>query len=151
MNTAFRQHLDLLYGAPAAATVAGRVSALLDQWRPLLPPPSKRRGKLDLSQRDALLITYADQVRKEGEPPLKVLAEFCVRHLKGTVSGVHLLPFYPWSSDDGFSVKDFLAVEPSYGTWEDVARLGADFDLMFDAVFNHVSAQGEWFQRFLAR
>ena len=87
---------------------------------------------------------------KPGEPPLKTLAEFCARHLKGMVSGIHLLPFYPWSSDDGFSVKDFFAVEPSYGTWEDIARLGADFDLMFDAVFNHVSAQGEWFQRFLA-
>lgn len=63
---------------------------------------------------------------------------------------MHLLPFYPWSSDDGFSVKDFLAVEPGYGTWADIARLGAQFDLMFDAVFNHVSVQGEWFQRFLA-
>jgi len=103
-----------------------------------------------ISQRDVLLITYADQVRKGAERPLKVLAEFCARHLKGVVSGIHLLPFYPWSSDDGFSVKDFFAVEPSYGTWEDIALLGSDFDLMFDAVFNHVSAQGEWFQRFLA-
>ena len=48
-------------------------------------------------------------------------------------------------------MKDFFAVDPAYGTWEDIARLGADFDLMFDAVFNHVSAQSEWFQRFLAR
>ena len=103
-----------------------------------------------ISQRYVLLITYADQVRKGAERPLKVLAEFCARHLKGVVSGIHLLPFYPWSSDDGFSVKDFFAVEPSYGTWEDIALLGSDFDLMFDAVFNHVSVQGEWFQRFLA-
>ena len=144
------EHLKLLYGTAAAPTVAGRVSALLNQWRPRLPHRSKQCKELDLSQCDALLITYADQVRKEGEPPLKALAEFCERNLKGTISGVHLLPFYPWSSDDGFSVKDFLAVEPSYGTWEDVTRLGSDFDLMFDAVFNHVSAQGEWFQRFLA-
>ena len=103
-----------------------------------------------MSQRDALLITYADQVRQPGEHPLKTLAGFCARHLKGVLSGIHLLPFYPWSSDDGFSVKDLFAVEPGYGTWQDIARLGADFDLMFDAVFNHASTQGEWFQQFLA-
>ena len=136
---------------PPRQPVAGRVYCLAGSVASAFAATSEIGAKeLDLSQRDALLITYADQVRKAGEPPLKVLAEFCVRHLKGTVSGVHLLPFYPWSSDDGFSVKDFFAVEPSYGTWDDIARLGADFDLMFDAVFNHVSAQGEWFQRFLA-
>jgi len=145
----FRKHLEPLYGAATAAAVAGRVSDLLDRWRPRLPCPSAQRERLKLTQRDALLITYADQVRQTGEQPLKALAECCARHLKGIVSGIHLLPFYPWSSDDGFSVKDYFAVEPSYGTWEDIARLGADFDLMFDAVFNHVSAQGEWFQRFL--
>ena len=107
-----------------------------------LPPPL-------VSQRDALLITYADQVRDRDELPLRVLARFCARHLKGIVSGIHLLPFYPWSSDDGFSVKDFFVVEPSYGTWGDNALLGSDFDLMFDGVFRHVSARGEWFQRFL--
>jgi sucrose phosphorylase len=69
--------------------------------------------------------------------------------LRGVVSGIHLLPFYPWSSDDGFSVKDFLAVDPAVGTWEDVAPLAADFDLMFDAVFNHMSAESAWFQAYL--
>lgn len=150
MNRAFNAHLESLYGAENAATVAGRMSDLLDRWRSPWPFSSTTRDGLRLTQRDALLITYADQVRRAGESPLRTLADFCERHLMGTVSGIHLLPFYPWSSDDGFSVKDFTTVEPSYGTWEDVARLGSDFDLMFDAVFNHVSAQGEWFQRFLA-
>jgi glucosylglycerate phosphorylase len=146
----FRQPLESLYGGTTAAAVAGRVSRLLERWRSRLPRRSTPRGTLELTQRDALLITYADQVRKAGEPPLKTLAGFCAHHLKGVVSGVHLLPFNPSSSDDGFAVKDFFSVEPSYGTWDDLARLGADFDLMFDAVFNHVSAQGEWFQGFLA-
>lgn len=149
MNTAIQSHLELLYG-PAAAAVAERVSALMTRWRPRLPPVPQRQEQLELSQRDALLITYADQVSTAGQPPLQTLAEFCARHLRGTVSGVHVLPFYPWSSDDGFSVKDFFSVDPRYGDWEHLARLGADFDLMFDAVFNHVSAQGEWFQRFRA-
>jgi len=151
MNRRISQCLHDLYGETRAGGIRRRLQTALDRFRaPSGPLRLAKRGNRALSQRDALLITYADQVRQAGEPPLKTLAEFCVRHLKGTVSGVHLLPFYPWSSDDGFSVKDFFAIEPSYGTWEDIARLGSDFDLMFDAVFNHVSAQSEWFQRFLA-
>lgn len=144
------RHLETLYGTESAAAVAGRLCALLHQWQPRRPPASEQRESLGLTQRDALLITYADQLTEAGEPPLRTLAGFSRSNLKGTVSGVHLLPFYPWSSDDGFSVKDFGAVEPSYGTWEHIADLGSTFDLMFDGVFNHVSAQGEWFQRFLA-
>jgi sucrose phosphorylase len=81
---------------------------------------------------------------------LRTLADFAQTHLHGVVSGIHLLPFYPWTSDDGFAVKDYFGVAAEYGTWDDLARLRSGFDLMFDAVFNHASAQGEWFQRFLS-
>ncbi|MEX1045243.1 MAG: sugar phosphorylase [Chthoniobacterales bacterium] len=97
---------------------------------------------------EALLITYGDQVTRPGEAPLSVLRSFLGLRARGLVSGVHVLPFYPWSSDDGFAVKDFLAVDPALGTWSDVRDLGRDFDLMADAVFNHASVQGEWFARF---
>jgi len=97
---------------------------------------------------EALLITYGDQVARPGENPLSTLRTFLEHRARGLVSGVHVLPFCPWSSDDGFSVKDFLAVDPELGTWDDVRRLGQDFDLMADAVFNHASVQGEWFARF---
>ena len=85
-----------------------------------------------------------------GEAPLRRSTDFCAQHLRGVVSAVHLLPFFPSSSDDGFAVKDYRSVDPAYGTWDDIARMAADFELMFDGVFNHVSAQGDWFQRFLA-
>jgi glucosylglycerate phosphorylase len=150
MGDKFQQDLKPLYGAATARSVEERLTALMNQWRPRLPPFLKRREKLELSQRDALLITYPNQVGESHKQPLKTLAEFCTRQIKGLVSGVHLLPFYPWSSDDGFAVKDFFTVESSYGSWEDIAQLRGDFDLMFDAVFNHVSAQSEWFQEFLA-
>jgi sucrose phosphorylase len=144
------QHLGELYGEARAADILLRLRSMLDEHRAQSGRKTPAgRDSLPLSQRDALLITYADQLRKTGESPLQTLAGFCERHLKGCISGVHLLPFYPWSSDDGFSVKDFLSVDPACGTWQDVARLGAGFDLMFDAVFNHVSVQGEWFQKFL--
>lgn len=97
-----------------------------------------------------MLITYADQVHEPERKPLQTLADFATVKLHDTLSAVHLLPFYPWSSDDGFSVKDFFAVDPAFGTWADIDRLRPHFALMFDAVFNHMSAQGGWFQQFLA-
>src|SRR5512146_320834 len=63
-------------------------------------PGGVRRGQI--TARDALLITYGDQVSRPGTPPLQSLAEFSERYLAGLVSGIHLLPFFPSSSDDGF-------------------------------------------------
>jgi glucosylglycerate phosphorylase len=60
------------------------------------------------------LITYGDQVRENKKAHLQTLSEFCETHLRGVVSGVHILPFYPWSSDDGFSVKDYRAIDPAW-------------------------------------
>lgn len=144
------QHLRVLYGESVASECWPRVQRLLDRARAKLPTPAGPRDCLPLTQWDALLITYPDQVREAGRAPLDTLADFARARLLDVVSGIHLLPFFPWSSDDGFSVKDYFAVNPDYGTWHDIARLGTDFDLMFDAVFNHISAQSEWFQCFLA-
>jgi sucrose phosphorylase len=97
----------------------------------------------------AILITYGDQLREPDRAPLRTLAEFADTHLRGVVSGVHLLPFYPYSSDDGFSVIDYKQVDFALGTWDDVTRVGQHFYLMFDGVINHISAQSEWFKAFL--
>ncbi len=138
-----------LYGRSLATEMLPRLNALLDRFRPLLPTPIAGRPP-QLSEADALLITYADQVQEPGIPPLRSLGQFAAAHLGGLFSAIHVLPFYPFSSDDGFSVKDYFAVEPTYGCWNDIAALGAHFELMFDAVFNHASVQGEWFKKFLA-
>lgn len=146
MTATIHDHLAFLYGSERAADLEQRLQALLDRF----PPPRTPRRELPLSEADAVLITYADPLREPGVAPLQSLAEFAREHLRGAISAIHLLPFYPSSSDDGFAVRDFFAVDPEVGTWEEVARLGRDFDLMFDAVFNHLSAQGDWFDRFLA-
>lgn len=140
--------LETLYGSAAVPTLQRRLLELIQTppGQPAAPP----RGSLPLTERDVLLITYGDQVRAPDEPPLRTLADFCERHFREAISGVHLLPHFPYTSDDGFAVTDYRAVDPGLGTWDDVARLGASFDLMFDAVFNHLSASSEWFQRFLA-
>lgn len=152
MPQAIADHLTFLYGATAAGPVESRLRDLIRRHapegsRPLAAPPARR--ELPLTQRDALLITYGDQVREPSVAPLRTLGEFLAAHAAGAVSGVHVLPFYPSSSDDGFSVVDYRAVDPSLGHWDDVCRLGSRFDLMFDAVFNHVSSHSEWFQSFL--
>ena len=89
-------------------------------------------------------------MREGGVAPLRTLARFAGNYLTGVVSGIHILPFYPYSSDDGFSVLDYHAVDPALGTWEDVAAVGRRFRLMFDAVINHISAGSQWVLRFQA-
>lgn len=139
-------YLTDLYGPGGASEVLPQLVRLLETAvRANVSAPTQQ-----LSERDVLLIAYADQLRADDEMPLATLAGFARERLRGVVSGIHLLPFYPWSSDDGFSVKDFFAVDAAFGDWADIDGFRPDFDLMFDAVFNHMSAQGEWFRKFLA-
>ena len=103
-----------------------------------------------LTQRDAILITYGDQFQQPGQRPLHTLGQFLDRHLGDVLDGVHILPFFPYSSDDGFSVIDYKQVDPALGDWEDIVRLEArGYRLMFDAVINHISRHSRWFQGFL--
>lgn len=149
MNTSILDHLESLYGSEQAGKVGAALSELMQQYGAKLPAPKKNLSGLALSEKDALVITYGDQVTASNEPPLRTLASFFETHVSEVISGVHVLPFYPSSSDDGFSVIDYLQIDPALGSWDDVSRLGTRFDLMFDAVFNHISARSEWFQRFL--
>ena len=126
--------LSCLYGPEQRRVVLGGIEELVRNYSGRI---SSRPG--GWSEKDALLISYADSILGD-RPPLQVLAEFLGEHLGDLATFVHLLPFYPYSSDDGFAVEDFRAVRPELGTWEDVARLAANYRLVFDAVINHVSA-----------
>ena len=110
---------------------------------------SRETGRAVLSQHDAILITYPGQLLEDGVPPLRVLSEFCERHVGGLIPCLHILPFFPYSSDDGFSVLDYRRVDPALGTWEDISRIRKSFRLMVDAVINHISAGSEWFRDYL--
>ena len=144
-NEAIPGLIASLYGVDIAARVEGRLREIMGKHR------GKIRQPVDsgLSERDCMLITYGDQVQEPGKPHLKTLNDFCLKHLSGLISSIHILPFYPWSSDDGFSVKDYRAIDPTLGDWPDVENMGKSFRLMFDAVINHASVQGAWFQAFL--
>ena len=127
-----------LYGKATGEAVDQRLGALIEHYRSLTSGV-QGRGRGELTQGDSILITYGDQVLEPGVPPLRSLAGFCQRQLQGLVSGIHILPFYPFSSDDGFSVIDYKAVNPELGGWEDLGAFRRSFRLMFDAVINHIS------------
>ncbi len=101
------------------------------------------------NESDLVLITYGDSIINNDEPGLQVLGRFLKKHLAKELSFVHILPFYPYTSDDGFSVVDYMAVNPELGDWEDVKKLGENFKLMFDLVINHISQKSAWFQNYL--
>lgn len=103
-----------------------------------------------ISEKDSILITYADTIYEENERPLKTLHKFLTKYVKNTITGVHILPFFPSSSDGGFAVINYKEVDPRLGTWEDIRRISKDYHLMVDLVLNHVSSKSKWFQRFLA-
>jgi glycosidase len=140
-------HLVELYPADDVPRVLERLVGLLERFLEARPPSLSEAPPLDEST--ALLITYPDQVTEPGVAPLRTLREFLAQHLGGTVSGVHLLPFFPATADDGFAVVDHLEVDPRLGDWADVVELGRSFWLMVDAVVNHVSDGSHWFRRWL--
>lgn len=100
------------------------------------------------SEKTLMMITYADTITETNEKPLKTLKSFLDDRLKNLISHVHILPFFPYCSDDGFAVKDFYAVKPKLGSWEDIQTLANDYVLMADLVINHGSSKSEWFKKF---
>jgi glucosylglycerate phosphorylase len=144
--TRLHDKLAALYGVAQADSLYQRLSTLLDTLRGIESPVP--RDSLAVSERDVMLITYGDHVRRIGEKPLFTLWD-TLNRLGMPINSVHVLPFYPYTSDDGFSVVDYFQVDPALGSWDDVLRLSADYRLMFDAVFNHVSAHSAWFKAFL--
>ena len=145
MTSPILKHLIFLYGEAEGQQAYEKVQQLLATFRPRLPEPETAV----FSERDTVLITYGDQVQTPGEAPLQTLAQYCNETVNGRIQTIHLLPFYPYSSDDGFSVIDYQAVDPTLGSWDDLVSFRENFQLMFDAVINHISAESSWFQGYL--
>ncbi|TKI05054.1 DUF3459 domain-containing protein [Martelella alba] len=105
--------------------------------------------KAHWDQKDVMLITYADQFMEAEQPTLATLTRFFDQRLRNTFNLVHLLPFYPYSSDDGFSVIDYHQVNPIAGSWQHISALHESTRLMFDFVCNHISAHSKWLAGYL--
>lgn len=109
----------------------------------------KKESIAQFSEKDTVLITYGDSLIEDGKIPLAVLKDFLKKHVGDAIDIVHILPMFPYTSDDGFSVVDYMKIDPRLGTWDDIKSLAEEYGLMFDAVVNHISKSSEWFNGFL--
>ena len=150
------EKLTVLYGALDAKAYYWELERLMQVHHAHKPPemlvadaafePHDR-----FTESDVVAITYGDLIVSPNTHPLRALSIIFENLFRGVFSTVHILPFFPYSSDRGFSVIDYEEVDPKLGRWEDIERLGDEYRLMFDGVINHVSSKSEWFREFLAR
>jgi glucosylglycerate phosphorylase len=139
-------YLNILYGEDSTF-VLEELMVLAEHWQEKSTGFVKKNW---VNQNDIMLITYGDSIISKNEKPLNTLGKFLNKYVKNTISAVHLLPMYPYTSDDGFSVVDYYEINDELGTWQDVNALSRDFDMMYDAVVNHISKSCCWFQGFLS-
>ena len=147
-------HLTTLYGPVRASSCYVEIERLMRVYYAHKTPASIEADRAaDPAQRfteqDVVLITYGDLVFQEGKVPLCALHDFLRTYMQGAINTVHILPFFPSSSDRGFAIVDYEEVDPRMGTWQDIEELSDHFRLMFDGVFNHASSKSQLFQRFL--
>jgi glycosidase len=142
-------HLAAIYPADQSEATYKALVSQIETFRQSYPELAETAHNERFSERDVLLITYGDQVQEAGKAPLQSLYEVLSSYTSDVLSGVHFLPFFPYTSDDGFSVVDYLQIDPALGTWDDIEPFREHFKLMFDFVINHISASSAWFQGFL--
>jgi sucrose phosphorylase len=123
----------------------GFVNRILDMMKHSSP---SRPG---WDEKDIIIILYANSINRDMEKPLRTLNRFLQERLTDTVSCIHILPFFPSTSDDGFAVSDYWVVDPHLGDWDDISAIGTDFSLMSDLVINHVSSSHLWVNNFLTK
>jgi len=138
-----RANIKYLYPAHINSVMRD-IALLVAKYQSIFSP--ENRG---FNANDVILITYADSFKNGDENGLQTLHKVCKKYLSDTISGIHILPFYPSTSDDGFSVTDYKKVNPELGDWNNIQELGETFQLMFDAVINHISKSSDWFSKFL--
>jgi len=144
-----REHLQTLYSgtltAPERDVWVTRLLAAMGLNAGQDPPPPHRNL---WNESDVALITYGDSIQAPGQMPLAVLHGFLTQQVGSAISWVHVLPFHPWTSDDGFAVLDYSSVNEALGDWSDITRLAVDYRLMADLVLNHCSSRSPWFENF---
>lgn len=142
---AIRERLMKVYGEETAGKYTEIIGTMINNAR----KKQKEQKKVKWDEKDVVLITYGDQIYKTGEKTLKTFDDFSEKYFKNVFELVHFLPFFPYSSDDGFSVIDYKKIHENMGDWADIEKIRKNFRLMFDFVCNHISAKSEWFQEYL--
>ncbi|TDF34982.1 alpha-amylase [Alteromonadaceae bacterium M269] len=145
-------HLQVIYkDVDIGTSIIALCNQLLETMRINQPDSvlTPKRHHNNWDQTNVMLITYGDSIEKAGEKPLHTLHDFLNTYCKDTISSVHILPFFPYSSDDGFSVIDYSSINESLGDWKDIESITDDFRLMSDIVINHCSSRSAWFNNFI--
>jgi sucrose phosphorylase len=158
LKTQILHHLDLIYeDVPQVVRYEPIASTLLKSMRLSSNCSVPTTPRVNWTEKDVVLITYGDSIQvsqneenqKQVEKPLKTLKKFLDDKLKGVINSVHILPFYPYSSDDGFAVINYVDVNETLGAWEDIRSISSDYRLMADLVLNHCSSRSLWFLNFV--
>ena len=142
---AIRERLIKVYGEETA----GKYTEIIETMINNAQKKQKEQKKVKWDEKDVVLITYGDQIYRTGEKTLETFDDFSEKYFKNVFELVHFLPFFPYSSDDGFSVIDYKKIHENMGDWADIEKIRKNFRLMFDFVCNHISAKSEWFQEYL--
>ncbi|MCR8850498.1 sugar phosphorylase [Rossellomorea sp. SC111] len=138
------KRLRTIYGDDFKEEFLTSFTELMDKWS-----RHSWESAAPVSEENVYLITYGDSIYEEGKPTLASLRTFLHEKVKGTITDVHLLPMFPYTSDDGFSVVDYRQLDQKLGDWSNIEELSRDYRLMFDFVANHISKSSEWFQGYL--
>ena len=142
-----KRYLTAIYGDQLSSDIFERLKDVLQGFHEKQISAGSQRKTF--SEQDVILITYPDQFTSSQEKPLKTMRTFMDRYLGELINSVHVLPFFPFSSDEGFSIIDYRSVREDLGSWQDVRKIGDSYALMLDAVINHISQESDWFQAFL--
>jgi len=111
------EKLTVLYGELDARAYYWEVERLM-QVHYAHKPPEMLRAEAEFdprdrfSEEDVVAITYGDLIDSPNTHPLKALSIIFENLFRGVFSTVHILPFFPYSSDRGFSVIDYEQVDP---------------------------------------
>lgn len=139
--------LRFLYGSDRTQSIFKKINELIDRYQ---KNSASKIPKADfLNEKDVVLITYGDNIQATNKKSLQSLFKFSDEYLDQAINIIHILPFYPYSSDDGFSVIDYKKVNPALGDWKDIEYIGQKYNLMFDLVANHISSESIWFKEYL--
>ncbi|MFA1560577.1 sugar phosphorylase [Aliivibrio fischeri] len=137
--------VEKIYGKGNAISITQDILGLINKWK-----VEKPIYQSWVDEKTSYLITYGDSFSSDGEKTLSTMKKFADKYLKNIISNIHILPMFPYTSDDGFSVVDYRKIDPKLGSWQELNALSDNFDLMYDCVINHISKSSDWFQRYLA-
>lgn len=144
INEKLSEHLTFIYKKIPDQQLLNDFIAYITQVK-----KNKSQQTEKWNESDVVLITYGDSILSQNQKPLATLHHFLKKNLSEVISTVHVLPFFPYSSDDGFSVIDYKKVNPELGSWNDIDTLSTEFQLMVDLVINHISSKSDWFRKYL--